>query len=85
MPPHVLLQSTDQMKGEPDEFVIVKNAKAAGGVIPYARYGDQWTANPIPNRPLIRSLARMCEMFRQGLETYEEQSNVSGTKTGVQS
>jgi len=55
---NVLLKiiTIDQIDGEPDEFAIVENSKAAGGVIPYARYGDKWIANPVPTRPLIRTL-----------------------------
>lgn len=41
---------------EPDEFVIVKNARFTGGLIPYARYGADWTTT-VPNRILIRELA----------------------------
>lgn len=40
---------------EPDEFVIAKNAKFAGGLIPYARYGEAWTTT-VMNRPLIREI-----------------------------
>lgn len=47
---------TQKQKGEPDEFVIVKNAKFAGGLIPYARYGEEWTTT-VPNRVLIREMA----------------------------
>ena len=46
--------------GEPDEFVLVKNAKSTGGLIPYARYGDDWTVT-VPNRILIRELATALE------------------------
>lgn len=47
--------------GEPDEFVVVKNAKSAGGLIPYARYGENWTTT-VPNRILIRELATALEL-----------------------
>ncbi len=56
------LTNDTKLAGEPDEYVIVKNPKMAGGVIPYARYGENWTANPVPNRPLIRLL---CEALEQ--------------------
>ena len=56
---------TQQAPGEPDEFVLVKNPKFRGGIIPYARYGDEWTANPIPNRVLIRELALALEQERE--------------------
>lgn len=46
---------TQKLDGEPDEFVIVKNEKSTGGVIGYARYGDNWTTS-IPNKILIREL-----------------------------
>ena len=44
-----------KLDGEPDEFVIVKNEKSVGGLIPYARYGDNWTT-AVPNKILIREL-----------------------------
>jgi hypothetical protein len=55
---------TQKQKGEPDEFVIVKNPKFAGGLIPYARYGDDWTTT-VPNRPLIRELILLLEDIKE--------------------
>lgn len=52
---------TQKKKDEPDEFVLVKNKKSAGGLIPYARWGKKWSATPIPMRPLIRELALLAE------------------------
>lgn len=46
---------TTKSKDDPDEFVIARNPKFAGGLIPYARYGSNWTTT-VPNRILIREL-----------------------------
>ena len=54
---------TAKSKDEPDEFVIAKNAKSAGGLIPYARYGSDWTTT-VPNRLLIRELIFLIEKER---------------------
>lgn len=51
---------TDQIEGEPDEFVVVKNKKGSAGIIPYARYGNNWTT-VVPARVLIRCLATALE------------------------
>ena len=57
---------TRKQKDEPDEFVIVRNPKFAGGLIPYARYGNNWTTT-VPNRPLIRELVLALEEERKGM------------------
>lgn len=50
------LKNSSREAGEPDEYAVVRNPKKAGGVIAYARYGNLWTENNVPARPLIRLL-----------------------------
>lgn len=56
----------NKQKDEPDEFVIVKNKKSKGGIIPYARFGKDWTTT-VPARILIRELALALHEERKGM------------------
>ena len=69
----MLVPVLDREEGEPSAYAIVENKKARGGIIPYAKYDeDRWIANPVPTRPLIRSLVKMCESSLEVIKFYEE-------------
>lgn len=68
----ITIPVTNRQPGEPDAFAIVMNPKARGGLIPYARYGETWTANPVPTRPLIRTLVDALDAYAAALKAERE-------------
>ena len=44
------------MQDMANEYVVVKDEKANGGIIVYAKHGNDWTVNPWSTRFLIRYL-----------------------------
>jgi hypothetical protein len=75
----MMIPVLDHEDGEPTAYAIVENKKARGGIIPYAQYDDQWVANPVPTRPLIRSLVKMCDTYSAVIKDLEGVNNGSTT------
>lgn len=71
-----------QDENEPDEFVVVKKPKNVGGLIPYARYGEDWSTT-VPNRILIRELLLVFDRTEKDLLDLINQ--IEGEKNDVNS